>query len=308
MGFSIGKKGEVLERVSLGTFDIGLLARGGGMECMIQTISKDNLFYVYPSETPDIMEFFYILQGELICEMDGEKIKLGPGDYYMAVDLDEPIHFSTLTDVSYLWMITEPTFYQLSESLTRLQKIVEEVERKDHHTVKHSERVSEYAVKIAKKLMFPKDKLENLYIASILHDIGKINIPTEILNKPDKLSDEEFAFIKRHPVDGAEMVKDLYYKDITRIIEQHHERLNGSGYPNGLKGDDILLEARIIAVSDSFDAMTEDRAYRKAYDAQYAVDELIRMADTHYDREVVEAFVEILKEEGRLQNEMLPAK
>ncbi|WP_409272688.1 HD-GYP domain-containing protein [Neobacillus sp. SCS-31] len=308
MGFSIGKKGEVLERVSLGTFDIGLLAHGGGMECMIQTISKDNLFYVYPSETPNVMEFFYILQGEMICEIDGEKIKLGPGDYYKAVDLDEPVHFSTLTDVSYLWMITEPTFYQLSESLTRLKKIVEEVERKDHHTVEHSERVSEYAVKIAKKLMFPKDKLESLYIASILHDIGKINIPMEILNKPDKLTDEEFAYIKRHPGDGAEMVKDLYYEDIPMIIEQHHERLNGSGYPHGLKGDDILLEARIIAVSDSFDAMTEDRAYRKAYDVQYAVNELISMADTHYDRKVVEAFVEILKEEGRLHSEMLEVK
>lgn len=308
MGLSIGKRGEVLEKVSLDKFDISLLARGSGMECMIQTISENNLFYVYPSDTPDVMEFFYILSGEMVCEYHGEKIKLGPGDYYSAVNLEKPVHFSTQTDITYLWVISEPTFYQLSDSLLSLKAIVHEVEKKDIHTHKHSERVSEYAVKIAKKLMLPKERLENLFIASMLHDIGKINIPPDILNKPEKLSDEEFAIVMRHPGDGAGMVKDLYYKDIAMIIEQHHERLNGNGYPNSLRGDQILLEARIIAVSDTFDAMTEDRAYRKAYDVQYAVDELMRMADTHYDREVVEVFVEILKEEGRLQSEMLQAK
>ncbi|RHW40327.1 HD domain-containing protein [Neobacillus notoginsengisoli] len=300
MALSIGKKGTVIEKVSLDTFDIGLLARGDGVECMIHTISKDNLFYVYPSDTPNVMEFFYILQGEMICEFNGEKIKLGQGDYYSTVNLEEPVHFSTLTEVTYLWVITEPTFYQLSENITHLMEIVDEVERKDWYTYKHSERVSEYAVKIAKKLMLPKDKLENLYIASILHDIGKINTPSEILNKHGKLTDEELAVVKKHPRDGAEMVKDLYYKDIANIIAQHHERLNGTGYPNGLKGEEILLEARIIAVSDTFDAMTEDRAYRKAHTVQDAVDELNRMVASHYDGVVVEAFVEVLKEEGRV--------
>jgi putative nucleotidyltransferase with HDIG domain len=142
--------------------------------------------------------------------------------------------------------------------------------------------------------------LENLYIASILHDIGKINTPGEILNKPGKLTNEEFAIIKRHPLDGAKMVRDSYCQDVVAIVEQHHERLNGTGYPYGLKGDEILLEARIIAVSDTFDAMTEDLSYRKALMAQFAVDELTRLVDTHYDKTVVAAFVEILKEEGRI--------
>ncbi|WP_053368504.1 HD domain-containing phosphohydrolase [Bacillus sp. FJAT-27245] len=308
MAFTIGKKDTFIEEVSSDSFNIRLLARGDGAEVMATTISKGNIFYIYPSELPNLLEFYFIQKGEMVCELDGEKIKLGPGDYYTAVNLEKPVHFTALTDVTCLWMITEPTFYQMSKNIRELKSIVEEVEKKDRHTYKHSERVSEYAIKIARKLMLPKDKLENLYIASILHDIGKINIPAKILNKPDKLSDEEFAIVKHHPGDGAEMVKDLYYEDISVIIEQHHERLNGSGYPNGLKGDEILLEARIIAVSDTFDAMTEDRAYRKAYDVQYAVDELIRMADTHYDRKVVEVFVEILKEEGRLQSEMLEVK
>lgn len=300
MAFSIGRKGTHIEQVKSDHFNISLLARGDGSEIMIQTIAKDNLFYVYPSDSPNVMEFFYILKGEMICELNGEKIKLGPNDYYTAANLDEPIHFTTLTEVVYLWMITEPTFYQLSESINTLIEIVDEVEKKDRYTYKHSKRVSEYAVKIAKKLKLPKDRLENLYLASLLHDIGKINTPEEILNKPGKLTDEEFAIIKRHPLDGAEMVKELYYEEISTIIVQHHERLNGSGYPNRLIGDDILLEARIIAVSDTFDAMTEDRAYRQALNIQFAVDELIKLSDTHYDRLVVEAFVEILREEGRI--------
>lgn len=300
MAFTIKRKGESLEKVTLDQFDISLLARGDGAEIMIQTISKDNLFYIYPSENPDVMEFFYILKGEMVCDLNGEKIKLGPHDYYSAANLEEPIHFTTLTEVVYLWVITEPTFYQLSESVTNLKDIVDEVEKKDRYTFKHSERVSEYAVKIARKLLLSKDRLENLYISSILHDIGKINTPGEILNKPGKLTDEEFAIIKRHPTDGAEMVRDLYYHEISTIIEQHHERLNGTGYPKGLKDQEILLEAKIIAVSDTFDAMTEDRAYRKGFTEQFAVDELQRLTGSHYDKKIVDALIGVLKEEGRI--------
>ncbi|MCA1041140.1 HD domain-containing protein [Bacillus infantis] len=300
MSFTIGRKGENLERVSFEHFDISLLARGDGSEVIIQRISKDNLFYVYPGDNPNVMEFVYILQGEMFCELNGEKVYMGPHDYFTSTDLKEPIHFTTLSEVIYIWVITEPTFYQLSESVQSLKAVVDEVEKKDKYTHKHSERVSEYAVKIARKLSLPKGKLENLYIASILHDIGKIHTPGEILNKPDKLTDEEFAVIKRHPLEGSEMVKDLYYQDIVAIIEQHHERLDGTGYPRGLKGDEIRLESRIIAVSDTFDAMTEDRAYRKAFSVRFAMDELKRLASTHYDSKVVNAFEEILKEEERL--------
>ncbi|MFE7062120.1 HD domain-containing phosphohydrolase [Sutcliffiella sp. NPDC057660] len=300
MAFTIGRKGTNLEKVTFDNFDISLLSRGDGAEVMIQTIAKDNIFYIYPGENPNVMEFFYILEGEVVCETKGENIKLGPHDYYTAINLEEPVHFSAVTDVMYLWIVTEPTFYQLSNSIIELTKIVEKVEARDRYTYKHNERVARYSIKIAKKMMLVKDKLENLYISSVLHDIGKINTPPEILNKPTKLTEEEFAIIKLHPLDGAEMVKDLCYEGIAQIIEQHHERLNGSGYPHGIKGEDIVLEARIIAVSDAYDAMTEDRAYRKAFTPQFAIGELKRLSHTHYDYEVVNALEEILKEEGHL--------
>ncbi|WP_246944171.1 HD-GYP domain-containing protein [Bacillus pinisoli] len=300
MSFTIGKNGSFIEHVKLDAYDISLLARGDGTEIMIQTIAKDNYFYIYPSENPDVMEFFYILQGELECEHEGEKIKFGPNDYYYAKNITENIHFKTLSDVVYLWVITEPTFYQLSESISEFTSIVEKVEQKDRYTMDHSERVATYAMKIAKKMRLSKERLENLYIASFLHDIGKINTPEEILNKPGKLTDEEYDIIKRHPSDGAEMVKGSYYDGIVTIIEQHHERLNGTGYPNRLQGEQIVLEARIIAVSDTFDAMTEDRAYRKGFTVQYCLDELKRLVNTHYDENVVRAFEEVLREEGRI--------
>lgn len=299
-GFRIGKSGSFLEEVHFDKNEIQLLSRGDGVEVLLQTIEKDRLFYVYPSDNSNVMEFFYILSGQLVCELDDQKIELGPNDYYTAKGLKEPIHFTALTDITYLWVITEPTFKHLSKDISKLMNIVKEVEKKDRYTYMHSDRVAEYAVKIAKKLKLNKEQLENLSIASVLHDIGKIHVPEGILNKPGSLTREEFDMIKKHPADGAEMIKETYYGEIAPIIEQHHERLDGSGYPHGLQGAEILLEARIIAVSDTFDAMTEDRAYRRAFTAQIAMDELRKLAGTHYDKSVVDVFEEILREEGRI--------
>ncbi|WP_226683175.1 HD domain-containing phosphohydrolase [Sutcliffiella horikoshii] len=306
MAFTIGKKDQNIEKVNMENFELSLLSKGEGIEVMVQTIKKDNIFYIYPAESPKVVEFFYILEGKILCESNGEKIELGPYDYFSCSDLEDTIHFTALTNVKYLWVINEPTFFQLSDNVKELSQIVERVEERDPYTYKHNERVAKYSIKIAKKLSLSKSNLERLYISAILHDIGKINIPSEILNKPAKLTDEEFALIKKHPGDGAEMVKELYYDDtIALIIEQHHERLNGRGYPKGLKEEEIVLEARIIAVSDTFDAMTEDRAYRGAFTPEFAIDELLRLSPSQYDLDVVNALIEVLQEEGKL-NETSP--
>ncbi|WP_421382332.1 HD-GYP domain-containing protein [Bacillus salacetis] len=302
-GFKIGRKGQFLESVKYITNDISLLSRGDGIEILTQSIEKERLFYVYPSENPNALEFYFILTGEVECELDESKVILGPQDYFSAKGIKDPVHFKTLSEVTLLWIITEPTFRYISNEITSLMDVVKQVEQKDRYTFNHSDRVANYAVKIAKKLRVNVEQLENLNVASYLHDIGKINVPEEILNKPGRLTDEEFDIIKKHPGDGAEMIKGTYYEEIYPIIEQHHERLNGTGYPNRLKGDEISLEARIIAVSDTFDAMTEDRAYRKAFDAQFALDELKKLSGTHYDPEVVRAFEEVLVEEGLVKNQ-----
>jgi putative nucleotidyltransferase with HDIG domain len=299
-GFKLGKKGSFLEKVLYDTNEISLLNRGDGVEILLQNIEKDRLFYVYPSDNPNVFEFYFILSGEIVCELNDEKIILGPQDYFSAKGMTDTIHFTALTDVSFLWVITEQTFVHISKDISSLMDIVKKVEVKDRYTYMHCDRVANNSIKIAKKLKLNKGQLDNLNFASFLHDIGKIHVPEEILNKPNKLTVEEFNIIKKHPSDGANMIRGTFYEDIAPIIEQHHERLNGSGYPHGLKGDEILLEARIIAVSDTFDAMTEDRVYRKANDAKYALDEIKRCSGTLYDPEVVEAFEKVLKEEGKI--------
>jgi putative nucleotidyltransferase with HDIG domain len=299
-GFKIGKKDSFIEKVIYDTNEIGLLARGEGVEVLLQTIEKDRLFYIYPSENPNVLEFYFIISGEIICELNDEKIVMGQQDYFSAKGITEPIHFTALSNVTFLFITTEQTFIHLSNKISTLMETVKQVEVKDRYTYMHSDRVCNYSIKIAKKLKLNTTQIENLNRASVLHDIGKVHVPEEILKKPNRLTNEEYAIIKKHPVDGADMVRGTYYDELAPIIEQHHERINGSGYPYGLKGDEIMLEAKIIAVSDTFDAMTEDRVYRKARDAQYALDEIKRCSGTLYDPEVVVAFEKVLKEEGKI--------
>ncbi|WP_241536059.1 HD-GYP domain-containing protein [Indiicoccus explosivorum] len=199
-------------------------------------------------------------------------------------------------------MTTEPLFHYLSNEIAELRKVGEQVEQKDRYTYNHSSRVANYAVKTAAKMTLAKEEVKSLMIAAILHDIGKINVPEEVLNKVEKLTDEEFGLLKRHPIDGADMVRKTAYAHIAPIIEQHHERINGSGYPFGLESGDILTEAKIIGVCDTFDAMTEDRSYRKADSAEAAVEEIRRLRGILYDPEVVDAFMEVLSEEGRIRS------
>ncbi|CAG9608534.1 HD domain-containing phosphohydrolase [Pseudoneobacillus rhizosphaerae] len=299
-GFKIGKKGSALETVVYNRSEFSLLTRGDGVEVLLHTIEKDKLFYVYPSDNPNVLEFYLIQSGEILCEINDEKTILGTGDYFSAKGLTDHIHFTALTNVTFLWVTTEQTFIHLSNEMSALMDIVKKVEAKDRYTYLHSDRVANYSIKIAKKMKLNRVQIENLNTASYIHDIGKVNVPEEILNKPSRLTVEEFEIIKKHPSDGAKMIKGTFYEELAPIIEQHHERLNGSGYPKGLKGDDILLEARIIAVSDTFDAMTEDRVYRKASNAQEAFDVIKGSIGTLYDREVVEAFEKVLKEEGKI--------
>lgn len=301
-GFHLNKKGSSLENVSIEkNLEFSLLSRGDGVEIIQQSIEEDKLFYVYPSDNSKSFEFYYLISGEVMCELDGGSQLLGPGDYFSVRGLEEPVHFTAKTNVTLLSVFTEQTFFQFSKEMASLMKIRNQVEEKDRYTHRHSDRVAKYAVKIAKQLKLSKEILENLTVAAVIHDVGKVNVPSEILNKPGRLTDEEFAIIKKHPGDGADMVKGTYYEELSPIIEQHHERMNGSGYPYGLVGEDILIEARIIAVSDTFDAMTKDRSYRKAFAPEEAFAELDRLKGSQYDSEVVEAFEGILKEEGIIQ-------
>ncbi|MGA9290729.1 MAG: HD domain-containing phosphohydrolase [Anaerobacillus sp.] len=297
-GLIIGRQQDCLDEVEQESAKLSLLARGSGIEVMKQKIHSGTSFYLYPGNDSETIEFFYVLEGELTC---GElSVTLKENDYLFVKDLKDIVFFEANSEVTMLWMINEPVFRFISEKISKLLDVVNMVEKKDHYTLKHSVRVQNSSMKIGKKLNLLKDELDDLIIASVLHDVGKINVPEEILNKPSGLTDEEYAIIKKHPADGAEMVKDTYYADISAIIHQHHERLNGSGYPCGLKGEEITIGAKIIGVSDSYDAMTDDRSYRNAYTPEYAMNELKRLSGILYEPNVVEALEQVLIEDGVL--------
>lgn len=300
-GLDILKSGH-LEKVENGTTTLSLLGRGNGIELMKQSILKDNTFILFPSEVADAQEYFYILKGEIQAEIEKKVIILGSNDFFSSINLETPVYFTVLKDVEILSVSTVPVFHYVSKIIEELRKIGQTVEKKDRYTFNHSSRVANYAVKTAAKLKLSREHMENLFLASILHDIGKINIPEEVLKKPSKLTDEEFELVKKHPGDGAAMIRDTPYADIADIVEQHHERVNGRGYPFGLKGDEILVEAKIIGVCDTFDAMTEDRAYRTAFSPEYAMAEINNLVGVQYDETVVKAFEQVLKEEGKLSS------
>src|SRR5205085_6039106 len=159
-----------------------------------------------------------------------------------------------------------------------LAQLAAALEAGDPYTHGHSRRVAHHAAMIAKGMGLPKQQVAKVRTAAVLHDVGKINTPTAILHKPGRLTDDEFDVIKLHPVDGAEMVSKLGDAELTAIVRHHHERLDGTGYPNRLPGGEIPLGARIIAVADTFDAITSTRPYRPANPHKRAMDILAKEA------------------------------
>jgi putative two-component system response regulator len=172
-----------------------------------------------------------------------------------------------------------------------LTMLANAIEVRDKYTRGHIERVTAYAVAIGEDLGLPPARLESLRLGATLHDIGKIHVHESILGKQTTLTPEEWFFIKQHPITGAEMIKDIpYLAPAIPIIRYHHERWNGSGYPFELKGEDIPLEARIVAVADSFDAMTSTRPYKKTFTLESGYKEILQCSGTLYDPRVIDCF------------------
>ena len=156
----------------------------------------------------------------------------------------------------------------------------------------HIERVSQYCVNIAKEMSFTKSEIEKINTAAGLHDIGKITISPEILNKPGRLTRDEYEIIKKHPETGYQILKSVdEYASLAIDVLYHHERIDGKGYPEGLKGEEIPLVARIIAVADAYEAMTAKRPYHIPKTKEEAMDELVRCSGTQFDPEIVSVFL-----------------
>ena len=168
------------------------------------------------------------------------------------------------------------------------------VDAKDAYTHGHSQRVARYSGQLGRALGFDDQEIERLELSAVLHDVGKIGVPEAILNKPDRLTAAEMAVMKSHPEKGAEILSSIRaMRDIVPGVLHHHERFDGVGYPRFLKGENIPLQARIIIIADTFDAMTSTRPYRNALPVQVAIDEIRRCTGTQFDPRLAEVFVEL---------------
>ena len=184
----------------------------------------------------------------------------------------------------------------LGETTTALASAVE---KRDPYTSGHQQRVAQIACAIAQEIGLPQEQVEGIRVAGILHDIGKIYLPLEILSKPNKLGELEFEMVKTHPQVGYEILQGINFPwPVAQIVLQHHERMDGSGYPAGLSGEDIIPEARILAVADVVEAMASHRPYRPALGIDQALEEISRNKGTLYDPQVVEGCVRLIAEKG----------
>ncbi len=208
--------------------------------------------------------------------------------------------FRDITDRKKAEKDLQESFVNLRKALDGIiQAVALTVEKRDPYTAGHQRRVADLARAIATKMGLSNEQINGIRIAGSIHDLGKTCVPADILSKPGRLTDHEFGIIKAHPEVGYDILKNIQFPwPIARTILQHHERIDGSGYPAGLKGDDILLEARIVAVSDVVEAMSSHRPYRPALGIEVALDEIKRGRGNVYDAEAVDTCIALFKQDN----------
>lgn len=219
------------------------------------------------------------------------------GSHFNSSDLDLLGTIATQASVA----IRNARLYEEQQKtyLATVQALVSAIEASDAYTRGHSDRVTRYSLALARKLGYDAEMVQRLEQAAILHDIGKIGIDINLLHKKEKLTQSDFDVLKLHPSIGVRILEPISFLDQVRdIIEQHHERYDGNGYPNGLAGGETLPEARILAVCDTFDAMTSDRPYRKSLPAEVAIQEIRDHSGTQFDPDIAAAFIALYSEDG----------
>jgi HD-GYP domain-containing protein (c-di-GMP phosphodiesterase class II) len=188
---------------------------------------------------------------------------------------------------------------QLRESLeATVAAIAATVEMRDPYTAGHERRVADIATAIAREMQLPSERIEGIHFGALIHDLGKIKVPAELLSKPTRLTKAEFELVKEHALAGYDILKGIRFPwPVAELALQHHERMDGTGYPNGLRGDEMLVESKILAVADVVEAMASHRPYRPALGIEAALAEISAHRGTWYDSEAVDACVRLIKEE-----------
>lgn len=273
-----------------------LLAKHSNLEVMTQRVDKNATVWLTPGTGEDDFEFFFVHEGEMEIDIDGEVITFRAGDSFFIHRLKNNALMRCTQSALILYVSTCPVFSSEAYWQEELRGMLRRINEKDHYTRRHSRAVMRYAVRLYEELKeyCPGLTLEDYVLGALFHDVGKCNVPGEILRKKDHLTNDEYRVIMHHPVDSGRILEPIYGKRIAELARTHHERMDGSGYPCGLMGEEIPFEARILAVADVFDAMTSDRGYNKVKSFEEAAQELY-MLDRIFDRRVTETLVRLVQ-------------
>lgn len=275
-----------------------LLASGDGTEVIHHRLLAGTYWNLEPGGQSNLMESIFILSGSIRCLTREDKIELLPGDCLTVHPVREKTVFRANEDTDFIYVCSQPIFEVYSQSLNETQNLAIEIENKDGYTSNHCSRIMSLSLRLGEALHLSPEQLYQLQFGAFFHDIGKVWIPETILNKPGPLEPAEWDIMKQHTSYGQQILTDKRIPELAAaslMIGQHHERFNGSGYPLGLQGDEIHVGAAIVAVVDSYDAMTSTRSYRQARSSGYALQELRTLRGQLYHPDVVDAFLSLFR-------------
>ncbi len=291
----VSRAGDSLINVTQNRNSYRLLANFDNTNVILLQIGAGSVVWLTPDPSrPAYLEYYTLLTGRLTLhsEPDADQ-ELLPGDSFYTTGIDRDISVTPLTDVRLLCFTSQPVFDDFMGFVNDLNDLNAQINRKDHYTYNHSRRVMRFTEALCHRLNVPSEATHTLLLAALYHDVGKCYQSTEILSKPGRLTDAEYETIKRHPIDSYNLLAARFPKAVAQIARSHHERLDGSGYPDHLTADQMPLEVRILSVADTFDAMTSDRPYKKGIPTRRAISELMTMTN-QYDKDVLAALKTIV--------------
>lgn len=276
-----------------------LLAKQGRLEIMHQHILRGASVWIAPMNSADDIEFFHICSGAVRFSAGDWEITLHTGDSFHTHELTNEVVLDILEDTDVLYVSTMPVFDDSVNYQNELMHLLRQIDAKDHYTFQHSVNVRNYSIQLWQA--FPERQsgsFGDLVLASLFHDVGKCGIPDSILKKPGACTAEEFEIMKTHAAASGDLLAKHFPGMAVSYARQHHERLNGSGYPAHLSGDQIPFESRVIALADAFDAMTTTRTYNTPRPAEEAALELASLPQL-FDAGLAALLLELVRT-GRL--------
>lgn len=281
---------------------IRLLMSERNVEVIHMEILPDSILWMSPGDQ-DSTEYYYILDGKLLLLLDEKEHTLGQGDSFSVSNIDAEFSVKCLEKVRLLCISNKPIYDDMYHHMGSLKELVERTERKNRYTYDHGKRVMQYSLLLAEELNIDSSTINVMVMAAALHDVGKCFLPDHILSADNELTSDDRMQIRKHPLNSYRLIAEKFDERTADMAQMHHERLDGSGYPFGLKADEIPLEARIISVADVFDAMTTDRPYKAKKSFAEAIEELERLQH-QFDIKVVAA-LKRLYQSGKLSGKLV---